>query len=379
MENTRQNLPFQQVTQFHGFLTATARLFGWSAGVMLLTTSLPAQFQAGQFQAAQYQQMNSQAVPAATSAGLMQKGWLADPAAGVEHAMSLSFPEKWRFQGEILRNVSCDPGSAYLRYRITSPDGVYSVTLLVPFFTFATPGNQDVRSCGAIAQATSAENVLLHFVVPALYRGARGTPEPLPGLAQYRQANGHASGNSIISADMAMVRVKYPLDGANREAGVFGFTLTGRYTNIPGNWSVTNVLILDAPAGQLDMLAERMRSISLIPDSEWRQRDNQITQQIIQQSNQQGQQAQDGILADGQRNANRLQNQATQAQQNIQNTGNASMNNAARAEAARHTGAVGTMDHVGGRYTSIYYFCNGTSRTTNNNPNPPGPGWYACN
>jgi hypothetical protein len=176
-----------------------------------------------------------------------------------------------------------------------------------------------------------------------------------------------------------MVRVKYPQDGANREAGVFGFTLTGRYTNIPGNWSVTNVLILDAPAGQLDMLAERMRSISLVPDSEWRQRDNQITQQIIQQSNQQGQQTRDGILADGQRNANRLQNQAAQAQQNIQNTGNASMNNAARAEAARHTGAVGTMDHVGDRYTSIYYFCNGNSRTTNNNPNPPGPGWHACN
>jgi hypothetical protein len=48
MENTWQDFPFQQVTQLHSLLTITARLFAWSAGAMLLTTTLPAQFQTGQ-------------------------------------------------------------------------------------------------------------------------------------------------------------------------------------------------------------------------------------------------------------------------------------------------------------------------------------------
>lgn len=48
MENAWQDFPFQQVTQLHSLLTITARLFAWGAGAMLLTTTLPAQFQAGQ-------------------------------------------------------------------------------------------------------------------------------------------------------------------------------------------------------------------------------------------------------------------------------------------------------------------------------------------
>jgi hypothetical protein len=56
------------------------------------------------------------------------------------------------------------------------------------------------------------------------------------------------------------------------------------------------------------------------------------------------------------------------------------MDAAARSEAARHTGAVGTADYVGNRPTAVYYFCSASGgRTTNNNSNSPGPGWYPCN
>jgi hypothetical protein len=316
------------------------------------------------------------------TAGSMQRVSLADPAVGIQDAMSLNIPVGWRFQGEIVRNVPCSPGDAFPQMQVSSADGAYSLTLMTPFFTTSQPTSFDLRSCGMVAPLTSTSNILAHYIVPALRKGAQASaPDAVPDAAEFIQSVNRNSNGMMMSGDAARVHVSYTQNGHAVEEYIVGLTTIARMQGIPGGTTATTVEIYRAPAGQLDAFFQRATTTMVMTTNpQWQQRNAQLVQQAAMQAQQQGEQQRAAILQNGQDAGAAGRAMLASTRNQIQATGQASMDAAARSEAARHTGAVGTADYIGNRLTSVYYFCNANGgRTTNNNPNSPGPGWYPCN
>jgi len=319
---------------------------------------------------------------ASAPGGSMRRMSIADPAVGIDDAMSLDIPTGWQFQGAIVRNVPCSPGDAFPQLQVSSPDGAYSITIMTPFFTTSQPTNLDLRSCGAVAPLAPAATILTRYVLPAIRHGAvTSSPEDAPHVEGFLRSTNRSINGISMSGDAARVRVSYSQDGQAVEEYVVGLTVQMRPQGMPGGTSSTTVQIFRAPAGKLDEFFEKATTtMHLTANPSWQQRNEQLAQQAAARAEWQGNQQRAAILQNGQDAgaAGRAMLANTRAQ--IQATGRASMNNAARSEAARHTAAVGTADYVGGRPTQIYYFCDGNGGTrTNNNPNSPGPGWAPCN
>jgi hypothetical protein len=313
--------------------------------------------------------------------GSMQRVSLADPAVGMQDAMSVTIPSGWSFQGRIVRDVSCSPGDAFPHMQIASPDGAYSLTVMTPFFTTSMPTTLNLRGCGAVAQLMSSANILTRYVVPGLSKGGQASaPSVPPDAANFIQSVNVTNGRLISSGDAARVHLSLTQNGNAMEEYIEGHTVTSRIQGVPGGTTATTVFVYKAPVGQLDAFYQRATTaMALMPNPQWQQRNQQLQQQATMRAQQQGEQQRAAILQQGQDSgaAGRAMLARTQAQ--IKATGQASMNAAEASEAARHSGAVGTANLVGDRPTSTYFFCNSSGgRTTNNNPNSPGPGWYAC-
>jgi hypothetical protein len=312
------------------------------------------------------------------SSGGMQRVSLADPAVGIQDAMSLNIPAGWTFQGGVIRNVSCSPGDAFPQLEVSSPDGAYSFTVMTPFFTTSMPTNFNLQGCGAVVQLMSSANILTRYVVPNLSKGGQASaPSAPPTAAQFMQAVNGTNNGVSQSGDAARVHVSY---GATEEY-IEGHTITSRMQGMPGGTTATTVLLYKAPAGQLDAFYQRATTTMMVtPNPQWQQRNQQMQQQAAMQAQQQGQRQRAAIMQQGQDAGAAGRAMLANTRNQIAATGQASMNAAAASEAARHTGAVGTANYVGNRPPSTYFFCNASGgRTTNNNPNPPGPGWYRCN
>jgi hypothetical protein len=316
------------------------------------------------------------------SADSMQRVSLADPAVGIQDAMSLNIPAGWTFQGAIVRNVPCSPGDAFPQMQVSSADGAYSLTLMTPFFTTSQPTSFDLRSCGAVAPLTSTANLLAHNIVPALRKGVQASaPDAVPGAEKFLQSVSGTSNGMMMSGDAARVHVSYTQNGQAVEEYIVGLTTIARMQGMPGGTTATTVEIYRAPAGQLDAFFQRATTtMAVTTNPQWQQRNAQLIQQAAVQAQQQGEQQRAAILQNGQDAGAAGRAMLANTRNNILATGQASMDAAARSEAAHHTAAVGTSNYVGNRPTSVYYFCNASGgRTTNNNPNSPGPGWYRCN
>jgi hypothetical protein len=314
--------------------------------------------------------------------GSMQHVSLADPAVGIQDAMSLNIPAGWQFHGQVVRNISCSPGDAFPQMQTSSADGAYSLTIMTPFFTSSAAPSFDMRNCGVVAPLTSSADILTRYVLPAIRPGVQAsTPEPVPGVEQFLQNTNQSGNGMMMSGDDARVKLSYDKNGTAVDEYIVGLTTVLRRQGMQGGTSSTIVEIYTAPAGKLDAFFQQAEStMELTPNPQWQQRDAQMTRQMAAQSQQQGDQQRATILQNGQDGGAAGRAMLAQTRSNIQATGQASMNNAARSEAARHYGAVGTADYVGNRPTQTYFFCNSSGgHTTNNNPNPPGPGWYPCN
>jgi hypothetical protein len=321
--------------------------------------------------------------PASTSPNpaSVQRVWLGDSAIGMSQAMSMTIPTGWHFQGGIVRNVSCSPGDAFPQLVVSSPDGAYSLTIMTPFFTTSMPTNFNLQNCGTVAQPTTAANILTHYVAPAIRRGAQiSAPESAPGWEPFLRGASPPSNGFSETRNVSRVHVAYTQNGQAIEEYIVGSESVFRHSGMNGGTSNTTVSIYKAPAGQLDAFYTRaMSTINITPTAQWQQRNMQMAQQAAQQAQQQGQQQRAAIMQQGQDAGAAGRAMLANTRNQIQATGQASMNAAAQSEAARHTAAVGTADYVGNRATSTYFFCNNSGgRTTNNNPNSPGPGWYSC-
>jgi hypothetical protein len=300
----------------------------------------------------------------------------------MQNAMSLSIPAGWHFQGGIVRNVSCSPGDAFPQLVASSPDGAYSLTIMTPFFTTSSPTNFNLQNCGTVAQPTTAANILTRYVLPAIRKGAQiSAPQSAPGWEPFLRGASPPSNGFSETRDVSRVHVSYTQNGQATEEYVVGSSSVYRHTGMAGGTSSTAVTIYKAPAGKLDAFyTQALATMQVTPTPQWQQRNMQLAQQEAQQAQQQGQQQRAAILQQGQDAGAAGRAMLANTRSQIQATGQASMNAAAQSEAARHTGAVGTADYVGNRPTSVYQFCNNSGgRTTNNNPNSPGPGWYPCN
>jgi hypothetical protein len=240
----------------------------------------------------------------------------------------------------------------------------------------------DMRSCGVVAPLTSTADILTRYVLPALRPGVQASaPEAVPGVEKFLQATNQSGNGMSMSGDAARVKLSYNKDGHPVEEYIVGFTTSVRRQGMQGGTSSTTVEIYTAPPGKLDALVQQsVAAMPLTPNPQWLQRNAQISQQNAAQAQQQGEAQRANIMQNGQDAGAAGRAMLARTRSSIYATGQASMNNAARSEAARHAGAVGTADYVGDRPTQTYFFCNSNGgRTTNNNPNPPGPGWYACN
>jgi hypothetical protein len=316
--------------------------------------------------------------PAASST---QTVWLGDSAIGMPQAMSMTIPTGWHFQGGIVRNVSCSPGDAFPQFIVSSPDNAYSLTVMTPFFTTSMPTNFNLQNCGTVAQPTTAANILAHYVVPAIRRGAQASaPQSAPGWERFMSGTSPPSNGFSEARNVSRVKVSYTQNGQAIEEYIVGSESVFRHSGMNGGTSTTTVSIYKAPAGKLDdFYTQAMATINITPTPQWQQRNQQLAQQEAQQAQQQGQQQRAAIQQQGQDAGAAGRAMLANTTKQIQATGQASMNAAAQSEAARHSSAVGTADYVGNRGTSTYFFCNNSGgRTTNNNPNPPGPGWYSC-
>lgn len=322
----------------------------------------------------------AQTVNSATAAP-MKRVLLADPALGIQEAMSVPIPADWKFEGRIVRDVPCSPGDPFPQMQATSADGAYVMTIMTPFFTTSQPTDFDLRTCGVVAPPMSTADVLVRYVLPAIRRGAQtSAPEAVPDADRFVKSVSRNANGFVVSGDAARVRVSYTQNGRNVEEYVIGLTTQIRHTGWSGGTSSTLVQILRAPRGKLDDFVKQVATdMQAEPNPAWQQRSQQLAQQAAQQAEQRGEQQRAGILQNGQDAGAAGRAALANTRNQIQATGQASMDNAARSEAARHTGAVGTADYAGGRATSVYYFCDGSGATrTNNNPNPPGPGWTLC-
>lgn len=311
----------------------------------------------------------------------MQRVSLADPAIGFNEAMSLHIPAGWQFHGEIVRNVPCSPGDPFPQMQASSPDGAYSLTVMTPFFTTSMPTDFDLRTCGTVAPLTSSADVLTRYVLPAIRRGAEhASPEAVPEAAEFLRSTNRSDNGISVTGDAARVRVSYAQNGQKVEEYVVALTTQLRHQGMPGGTSSTLVQIYRAPAGKLDeFLRQATTTMSVTPNAEWQQASARLARQAAQQAQRRGEQQRRDIVQSGADAGAAGRAGLAQARAQIQATGQASMDNAARNEAARHAGAVATMDNVGDRPTVVYYFCNGSGEVrTNNNPNSPGPGWVLC-
>jgi ElaB/YqjD/DUF883 family membrane-anchored ribosome-binding protein len=320
--------------------------------------------------------------PNPSTSGSMQRVSLADPVAGFQDAMSMNLPAGWHFRGEVLRDVACSPGDAYPQFQATSADGSLSMVLMTPFFTSSMAPSFDMHSCGVVAPLTSTAEILTRYIVPALRPGVQtSAPEPVPGGEKFLQATNKSGNGMSMSGDIARVKLSYSKDGHPVEEYIVAFTTMIRYQGSPGGTSTTTVEIYTAPPGKLDALVHQSETdMQLTPNPQWQQRNMEIAQRSAAEAQQLGEQQRAAIQQNGEDAGAGGRAMLARTRSSIYATGQASMNNAARSEAARHAGAVGTADYVGDRPTQTYFFCNSNGgRTTNNNPNPPGPGWYACN
>ncbi len=313
--------------------------------------------------------------------GPMQHVSLADPALGFANAMSLPIPADWKFEGRIVRDVACSPGDAFPQMQASSADGAYGLTVMTPFFTTSQPTDFDLRTCGVVAPLTSAANVLVRYVLPAIRRGAQtSAPEPVPDGERFVKSVSRQANGVIVSGDAARVRVSYTQNGRPVEEYVVGFTTQIRRAGWTGGTSSTAVQVLRAPGGKLDEFVKQVAAnMQAELNPAWQQRNQQLLQQSARQAELHGEQQRAAITQTGQDAGAAGRAALANTRNQIRATGQASMDNAARSEAARHASAVGTADYVGGRPTSTYVFCNGSGATrTNNNPNPPAPGWTLC-
>ncbi len=180
----------------------------------------------------------------------MQRVSLADPAVGMQNAMSLNIPSGWTFQGGVIRNVSCSPGDAFPQIQVSSPDGAYSFTIMTPFFTTAMPTNFNLQDCGAVAPLMSSANILTRYVVPGLSRGGQASaPGSPPDAAKFIQAVSSTNNGVAASGDAARVHGSYNQNGSATEEYIVGHTITSRMQGMPGGTTATTVFAYKAPAG----------------------------------------------------------------------------------------------------------------------------------
>jgi hypothetical protein len=326
-------------------------------------------------------QPEAESQPNGTAGGTMQHFNIPDPSIGMQDAMAVAIPAGWHFQAQVVRNVPCSPGDPFVQSQAQSPDGRYSVTVMTPFFTTAQPVTLDLHTCGAVAPVSSSANILARYVVPALRRDAKASqPESVPGAEHFIQSQTRTMNGISMSADAARIRVSSTQNGQSIEEYIVGLTTISRMQGVPGGTTATTVEIYKAPAGKLDeFFQQASTTMNPVPNPAWQQRSAEMAQQAAVQAQQQGNATRAAILQNGQDAGAAGRAMLANTRNQIQATGQASMNAAARSEAARHSGAVGTADYVGDRPTSTYFFCNHNGQTTtNNNPNPPGPGWYPC-
>ncbi len=295
-------------------------------------------------------------------------------------AMTAQIPAGWRFEGAIDRNVSCSPGDAFPHFRAQSPDGSITIQQLIPFFTTDHP-MQGFNQCGVIAQVQPTTTLLSRYIVPAIApRLHADAPEPIPGTEALVLGMTHFDGRFHVSGDTGRVHLTYT-SSTGQPTEEYIIAVTQRFV-MPGygSNSVTQLKLVSAPAGQIDHVVETIAAnLNLTPLPAWQQRDQQLAANARNASDQQGDRTRAAILADGQRNSQRLGAVAAGAVDNINRTGAASMNAAAASEQARHDAAMGTAAHAGDKTVS-YKWCDAQGNSTyTDTTRPPAYGWQRCN
>jgi hypothetical protein len=115
--------------------------------------------------------------PSASAAG---KSWghaqsqeVTDPQFGMT-AYSVSVPEGWTFDGDIVRAQDCHGGAPSLEYSMESPDGQIVVRRLREMMWVWSSNLQAQRGmkCGSL-DLTSAKDFLVNIIVPKLHESAR--------------------------------------------------------------------------------------------------------------------------------------------------------------------------------------------------------------
>lgn len=102
---------------------------------------------------------------------------LMDPILGISGG-TIQVPNGWRFQGSIVE-PACSSGRGFPQYSLVSPDGVSSIQVSSPFFTFDAPVSTfkgDISSCGVEnVHPPAARTTLQQYILPLATRGRRVT------------------------------------------------------------------------------------------------------------------------------------------------------------------------------------------------------------
>ena len=296
-------------------------------------------------------------------------------------AMTAQIPAGWRFEGAIDRNVACSPGDAFPHFRAQSPDGSVTIQQLTPFFTTDRP-LPGFNQCGVIGPIQPTTTLLSRYLVPAIAPNLHADPpEPIPRSEALVRSMNHFDGRFQVSGDTGRVRLTYTSStGKPMEEYIVAITQRSVLPGTRNGHTVTALKLISAPAGQVEQVVDTIASrLILTPLPAWQQRDQQLAADARNASDQQGGQTRAAIIADGQRNTQRLGAVAAGAINNINNTGQASRDAAAASEQARHDAAMGTAAHVGDKTVSYKWCDNQGNFTYTDSTRPPAYGWQRCN
>lgn len=309
----------------------------------------------------------------------MHRVVLSDPAFNMP-AISLMIPAGWTFEGTILRNVVCSPGDPFPVFRATAPDGITSVEMDSPFFTFYPQTGLSADGCGVVAPAMPAGRILSQYVLPQIRPQAqRSEAEPTPDRQQYLQSVSSENSSVRTSGDAARVRVSYlSKKGVPVEEYFMAYTQITEFTgSVHGGFSVTRLIMVRAPAGKLQSTVDAVQwAAKLTPDPVWQQREGEREQAATEASERQGEATRAGIAADAQAHMAATQAYTQNSIRNINATGAASQAAARASQNAIDNSAQETAAHMGDRTVANYYWRNqqGNQMMTHT-PNPPGPGY----
>jgi hypothetical protein len=310
----------------------------------------------------------------------MQTVSLTDTALGM-HAMNLTLPAGWHFQGEVVRNVGCSPGDPFATYRAESPDGSISISMLTPFFTIYPPqsvGRLNFSSCGMVMPAVPTGKLLSQYIVPAIRKGAQASaPEPIPGTEQLIRSMSSRGNMMINSGDTARVHLTYTMNGKPVEENILGITRYTQFQGMPGGSSQTMVFTIRAPEGQLKAFVNSVYpQIKLTNDPEWMQRSANLSAEQTRQIQQAGAATRQGIMNQTQQNIQNTVDRSNQTVQQIQNTGAVSRQVAKDKQQAIDNAAAGTAGYVGDKVVTYHWLQQSTgNKMYTQTPRAPGPGW----